>query len=171
MKVQILTTYKRVVQITVAVILAILALIGLYGFQFYQTQVSQPQEIFQRLLSVAKGEASLSEKDYDADALTNLASEKIILELQNDLSLVSGIEPEVSTQFLSSQATNYLDSTENLVLWITRELQSLFKVSTDWALEKIDSSQQRIVAGDICLLLSRTAGHWQLQTIAQCDEH
>lgn len=168
-KVQILSSNKKAVQVTAAIVVAVIAMVGFYGYQQNQQQRVKPQQLLERLMLVAGETAQISAVDYNQQSLAEQKTAQILNQLQQDLAAVKGLEAQTSAQYLLSEASAFLMDTESFEAWLSSALSQLWQQDSDWQIETVSKTERNIIAAGSCLTLTQSNGRWQLSAITQCE--
>lgn len=165
----IVTTRKRIVQITLITIFVAIGVLGYVGLNYYQNSVSLPQQLVERLTQAAAGNAKLAAADYDRQALLTDARNLISVELQSDLAKAGLPDDNDAIGYLLEDASQFLEDELMFNKWLTNWLQDIYRAAGDDIMtETVSSDQRRLRMGEQCLLLGPYKHKWRLISITSC---
>ncbi|MEJ2042716.1 MAG: hypothetical protein P8X89_05520 [Reinekea sp.] len=165
----IVTTRKRIIQITLIVVLITIGLLGYIGLNYYLHSVALPQQLIERLLQAAAGDAELAVDDYDRQALLTDARNMIATELHDDLAKTDLPDDKDAVSYLLGDASLFLDDEQMFRKWLTKWLQDIYRAAGDDVIaEVVSDDQRRLHMGEQCLILEPNKHRWRLISITGC---
>ncbi len=166
----VVTTQKRIIQITVLVILSAICFVSFIGYEHYQNTIVKPSQLMDRLNLVAAGETQLAKADFDAGSVMSAA--KIIITDELGAALASTNLPEgaEATVYLIEQASQFLSDEALFQQWLEEWMQKTYSAAGDDVIDETLSTKKRLLRyADQCLLLTSEKHHWRLVSIGTCE--
>ena len=162
----IVTTSKRIHQITALTFVGLLLMSVLSIHGFYQAYVAQPKAFSLRLQSVVRGQGTLTAEDVYPPTLADAERSRVLNELSTDLHRMGVPEADQGALLLLDQATEYLATEPQLLDWLHRALPQRLDADR-WQAQKLSLRRWQIISGDFCLAIERH-GRWQLAQFNAC---
>jgi hypothetical protein len=167
--VYIVTTSKRIHQITALVFICLALTAAIAIFRYYDQYTAQPSDVFNHLFGVIEKSNSLDKNSYDRALLFAEAKHTIFMQIQSDLGRVNPPDPAGSAKFLIDQASSFLTDDAMLHKWLEVQLHSMTNLTTDVDVISSSLTKQSIVNGDQCLAIEKQSEGWRLVSFLNCQ--
>jgi hypothetical protein len=168
--VYIVTTSKRIHQITASVFVGLALISGVAMVRYYQNYHAQPSMLQEQVLSVINQTGSLSKTWYDLDRLKAEAKLMTLNQLKHDLTQAGLPFVEEGAALLLPQATEFLDDDASFHQWLELTLNDMSVPATQVAVEDLANHQQRVSSNEACFTIEKYAHGWKLVSILGCTE-
>jgi len=166
--VYIVTTSKRIRQITALAFVCLVFTASFTGYRFYHVSVSLPEQFRHDLATAAKGGAELLNTQYQWGLLAEQEKDRAYNGLSNDLERVDWVDAGQGAQLLLQSATTYLSEEDTFHEWLHLQLQTINMPSDQWLVESVEMTKQVINTGEVCLVIEKEAKDWQLVSFEGC---
>ena len=168
--VYLVTSHKRVKQLTVGVVSCLVIIAAFAIYQYFHRYSAQPQALMAHLQAVSTQSAKLTKRDVDADVILTDVQSLVRSELVAQLSQTGFPDPEQGADALLAEAMAFAEDTAGLVKWIEVYLQDQALPGDQTSLTDTDSASIKIVQGpQVCLQIARRDGRWRLTSLFGCE--
>jgi hypothetical protein len=168
--VYIVTTSKRIHQITTLVFVGLALVSGVAIVRYYQNYHAQPSALQQQLLSVINQTGRLSPAWYDLDRLKEDAKKITLHQLETDLAKTGLPFVEEGAALLLPQSTSFLNDETDFHQWLEVTLNKMSVPAAQFNVENLPNHQQRLSSNEACFTIEKRDQGWTLVSILGCAE-
>ena len=165
----IVTTSKRIHQITALVFVCLALIAGFAIYRHYQGYTAQPNALTDHLLRVVNQSDKLKMANVDMPQIEEEARRLIYGQLLDDLGAAGMPNIELSAATLIEQATSFLNEDKALLNWLTLELQKRTMPTELLHINKIDLGRRELISNGECLVIEKNKRGWQLVSLFSCQ--
>ncbi|WP_411746321.1 hypothetical protein [Reinekea sp.] len=161
----ILTTSKRIKQITFLLLFFVAAIGVSYWLSWRSAHVVGPATLIEKIRSTQQVTLDLIDVENIRAELISTIETRLIDQLS-----ASNIEqPRQTAKLMLPDATDFLSKDKMVVSQVNQQLKKLPKAENAWQQLSAESEQQMYHVLDKCLLIARVERHWILQSIGVCE--
>lgn len=165
----IVTTSKRVTQITVLILACLVVVAGFATYQYFQRFSAEPQALMERLQQVSTQSAPLRKQDLNLPTLKEDVAQVIRQTLQDQLSVTGVPDVEAAAERLLPDATGFIADDALVLDWLTAYLHRQVFPVEQTELHELASDRRQIRSPTDCLVIERNGSDWQLTSLFDCE--
>lgn len=165
----IVTSQKRLKQITALVIVCLVTLGGFATYQYFQRYSAQPQALMARIQQVSTQSTELRATDVSAEELRDSVVAIVRRELIEQMSASNIPDPVTSAERLLHEATDFVENEKVLMHWLSAYLQQTVFPEGRTELFEETGSVRQIRSPSDCVTIARISGQWRLVSLTACE--
>jgi hypothetical protein len=163
--VYILTTSKRIKQITFLLLFLVVAIGASYWLSWRSSHIVGPTKLIEKIRSTQQ--VTLDVIDVENFRVELIKS--IETRLIEQLSASNIDQPRQTAKLMLPDATDFLNKDKMIVSQVNQQLKKLPKAENAWQKLSSESGKQVYSALDKCLVIVQSEGVWILQSISVCE--
>lgn len=164
----IVTTSKRIHQITALIFVCLAFAASFSIYRYYQGFYAEPEGVARQLLEDASSETGVSLVDIDVEALKQEASALVFEALAEQLKGLGVPNAAQSAELLLPQATRFLEDESQFKAWLNQQVSMVGSIDSEWRIERLSLTEHRWSSANGCLRITREDRHWQLVSLRDC---